>query len=526
MGRFADALGRGEFVVTCELIPGRGHSGKGVESITRFVDGIQGYPAVHALSLTDNAGGNPALSADVLGAEIMSRGMDIIVHFSMKDMSRNFIESRAFALQRLGVSNLLVVTGDYPAAGFLGLSKPVFDLDSVTALHYLSRMNEGLTVSTSKGASRLEKTTFFLGAAVSPFKWTEGPCVMQYTKLAKKIRAGARFAITQLGWDSRKHLELIQYARAVIGSDIPLLGSVYVLTAGAAEVMNRGEVPGCYVTDQMLAMVRAEAGAEDKGKAARLERAARQMAILKGLGYAGAHIEGLSLKPDDVRAIVDRAAEIGPKWQEHFGELAFAPANPYYYFEGGERPRVPTAREPLVARDTGRGRVANPSFWIMRALHHVFFTRATAGFRLMARIARFSDKRRGLARMVASVEHSVKGAFFGCRKCDDCAAFETAYVCPEGRCPKGMRNGPCGGSRVNERCEVFPDRSCAWRDIYWRAKNRGEVKNLGYIIPPRDWKLYDTGSWANYFLDRDHSAHPLEVGGTTKEGATTKGAGR
>ena len=510
MGRFAEALAARDFVVTCELIPGRGASGKSIESIMQFLEGIRDFPAVHALSITDNAGGNPALSADVLGAEIASRGMDTIVHFSCKDMSRNFIESRAFALQRIGVSNLLVVTGDYPSAGFLGLSKPVFDLDSVSALHYLSRMNEGLTVSTPRGTSTLPKTGFFLGAAVSPFKWTEGPCVMQYTKLGKKIRAGARFVITQLGWDARKHLELIQYVRTVIGSDVPLLGSVYVLTAGAAEVMARGEVPGCHVTPEMLALLREEAKAEDKGKRARLERAARQLAVLKGLGYAGAHIEGLSLKPEDVRFIVERAGELEPGWQKIYPEFRFAPPNPYYYFEGGEKLRLPAAGEPLVPRQTRRKRIATPSFWIMRALHHMFFTRATAGFRLMARFARFSDTRRGLGRLVASVEHSVKKAFFGCKLCDDCAAFETSYLCPESRCAKGLRNGPCGGSRVNERCEVFPDRSCAWRDIYWRAKNRGEVKKLGYIIPPRDWKLYDTGSWANYFMDRDHSAHPIE----------------
>ena len=74
-----------------------------------------------------------------------------------------------------------------------------------------------------------------------------------------------------------------------------------------------------------------------------------------------------------------------------------------------------------------------------------------------------------------------------------------------------MRQGPCGGSRVDEGCEVFPDRPCAWREIYRRAKNRGEVEKLGYIIPPRNWSLYDTGSWYNYFLGRDHPGHPLEL---------------
>ena len=510
LGRFSEALFKAkEFAVTCELIPGRGHSGKSIENIMQFVEGVKGFPDVHALSLTDNAGGNPALTADVLGAEIVSRGMDIIVHFSCKDMNRNFIESRAFALQRSGVTNLLVVTGDYPISGYLGLPKPVFDIDSVNAVHYLKCMNAGLPITSGKGTTQLEKTHFLLGVAVSPFKWTEGPCVMQYLKLEKKIRAGADYVITQLGYDARKHAELIQYVRRVLKSDVPILGSVYVLTAGAAEFMNRGEVPGSYVPDGMVEILRAEAKAEDKGKRARLERAARQMAILKGLGYSGAHIEGLNLRFEDIRFIVERAKELSGGWQEHLAEFRFAPPDPYYYFEGGENAGAPPAGETPSPRRTRRRRIASPTFWMMRAAHRLFFIEGTPGFRLMAAIARFTETRRALNALFTSLEHFSKRVLFVCRYCDDCALVETFYVCPESQCPKGMRIGPCGGSRATERCEVFDDRYCFWRTVYWRAKNRGECENLRYIIAPRDWHLYNTSSWANYFLKRDHASKPV-----------------
>lgn len=60
-------------------------------------------------------------------------------------------------------------------------------------------------------------------------------------------------------------------------------------------------------------------------------------------------------------------------------------------------------------------------------------------------------------------------------------------------------------------CELIPGRGHSGKGIDGIMQFvEGEVKNLGYIIPPRDWKLYDTGSWANYFMDRDHSAHPIE----------------
>lgn len=169
MNRFKEALLTGsEFVRSYELVPARGARGAKHEALMDFVDQAQRSGLLHAMSLTDNPGGNPALCPDVLGVEIRNVGIDPIVHFACKDASRNRIESRAFALERSGMENILTVTGDYPVAGYRGLSKPVFDLDSVHLLHYLKEMNEGLEVN-GRGtrAARLARTHFFLGAVVS-----------------------------------------------------------------------------------------------------------------------------------------------------------------------------------------------------------------------------------------------------------------------------------------------------------------------------------------------------------------------
>jgi methylenetetrahydrofolate reductase (NADPH) len=511
MTRFAEALAGGDrFLYTCELIPGRGHAGRSFDAIIRFVEGIRSVPEVAALSITDNPGGNPALSTDVLGAELIGGGTDIIVHFSCKDMNRNFVESRAYSLQRSGVTSLLVVTGDYPVSGYLGLPKPVFDIDSVNAIHYLACMNAGLSVAVGSRTVQLEKTRFCIGAAVSPFKWTEAPCAMQYLKLEKKLKAGADYVITQLGYDARKHAECLAYLRGPLASRVPALASVYVLTAGAADLMYRGEIPGCSVTPDLLARVREEAKAEDKGRQARLERAARQVAVPRGLGYRGAHLEGLALRAEDIAFIIGRSGELAAGWEALLPEFSFAPPEPFYFFEGGETAKAPSAGERPIARQTRRRGIASPLFWATRLLHHLFFRRDTAGYRLMRSVSKFLDTHRKSYAVASALERSLKRALFDCRHCDDCALFETYYLCPEARCPKGMRIGPCGGSRVDERCEVFPDRWCIWRNVYWRARNRGELEKLRHLIRPRDWSLYKTNSWVNYFLNRDHSGHPLE----------------
>ena len=512
MKGFREGLQSGEdFVATCELVPGRGYTGMVIDNILKFAEEAKDSKYVYGVSLTDNAGGNPALCADILGPEIQSIGPELLVHFSCKDMNRNMIEARAYALKRAGVTNLLVITGDYPISGAFGLPKPVFDIDAVIALHYLRQMNEGLDAEVGRKTVKLEPTDFFLGAVASPFKATEASTYMQYYKMEKKIRAGAHFMVTQLGYDARRFAEFYKYVRQVLGLDIPLIGSVYVLSAGAARFMATGEVPGCYVSDRLVSVLQEEAKAPDKGKTARLEGASRQIAILKGLGYNGVHIEGLNLKFDDVTTIMERSEEIGESWRDHLEELDFSPPNSFFLFEGGEDFAFARNGGQPKLRETRRRSIPSLKFWLMRFVHKLLFIEGTPGYKLMRALAKSVEKRRLRYQVFRVLEHVSKRALFDCRECDDCALFEMYYLCPESRCPKGQRIGPCGGSRVDGSCEVFPERKCIWELVYWRAKNRKELDKLRYVINPRDWKLYETSSWVNYFLNRDHSGSRLGV---------------
>ena len=169
------------FVVTLELVPGS-------ESLVRTVDTVMGMAKdaysdgrISAVSITDNPGGNPSLSPDVLGNEIFKLGMDVIVHFTCRDTNRVGIESRALQLAMMGMKNILALTGDYAGKGFGGQGAPVFDLDSVSLICMLSMLSERFHRDG-------DPEGFFTGCAVSPFKQTEGEGFAQYAKLCKKSR--------------------------------------------------------------------------------------------------------------------------------------------------------------------------------------------------------------------------------------------------------------------------------------------------------------------------------------------------
>ena len=131
------------FIVTCEHIPGRVSREKSLDNIIGFAEQCLKTGLVHALSLTDNPGGTPALLPDPLVREIEQLGLPAIVHFTAKDMNRNMLEARALSLDRMDIKNLLVMSGDYQTLGKSGLPMPVFDIDPVHILNKLTLMNKG-----------------------------------------------------------------------------------------------------------------------------------------------------------------------------------------------------------------------------------------------------------------------------------------------------------------------------------------------------------------------------------------------
>ena len=90
----------------------------------------------------------------------------------------------------------------------------------------------------------------------------------------------------------------------------------------------------------------------------------------------------------------------------------------------------------------------------------------------------------------------VKGPLFGCRMCGNCLLQETAFICPM-ECPKGMRNGPCGGITPEKNCYVDETRNVSGTAIYKRALKTGREKTLLEVLPPLDWNKVGTETWGD-----------------------------
>jgi len=507
VGRSAKSL-RDEqtFSVTWELVPGRGAFEKTQEAAVAAAEQAAKSGKVHALAITDNPGGGSALSAEMLGAEIAKLGLEPLVHLTCKDKNRSQLESLLYGLERASVRNLLVLTGDYPKPGYMGGPKPVFDLDSTMLLGLIGELNKGMEVPTLKGTTKLKPTHFFPGAAASPFKSLESEQMGQYHKLGKKLAAGAQFIVCQLGYDARKFQEMLFVVKLLGFEHIPVVGNIYLLPLVAAKLMHSNGLPGCVVTDKLLAEIQQHSVVPDQGKT--LERAAKMYALLKGLGFAGAHISGNGMTYDDLEYVVGKGEELAHNWMNLVREFDFPQPNGWYFFEKDAKTGL--NQEVLVDRSKDRPR-ATIGYKAFRALHRVMFDQHSVFFKPMRTLAAAVDGsfvERGFTRL----EHIVKQITNECGHCGDCALADLAYLCPSSQCAKNQRNGPCGGS-FEGWCEKYPnERKCVYVRAYERLKSHNAEDSLGaFQVPPVNYDLYQTSSWVNYFLGRDHSARLLGI---------------
>jgi methylenetetrahydrofolate reductase (NADPH) len=466
----ADAIRSRPFSIMVELVA----SGlKREAQVLEIASTLATIPDVVAGSVTSYAGGRFGQDSVRVGTAVRARGLTPNIHLTCVNQDRRHLRKTLHALRALGITNVFALTGDWPAEAE---GKPVFDLESVQLTQLIA------SIRAEQG------TPFHISVAVSPFKYAREDALYQYLKLEKKIAAGADLAITQVGWDARKFAELKRYLDER-GLTTPVLGNVYVLSRRAAEKMASGSPPGCWAPPALVEQVRKESEQRDGGLEARLERAAQTVAVLKGLGYAGAYIGGTHAA-DQITHILERAKALEPQWQECAERLQYGNPDGFYLYANRSQSRPHRTLFPAVLDAVGK---TLPVPW-SKASDDTPLRRGVKAF------FGWIDRHQLLRDVFERLEYWGKRPVFGCEACGNCVLGHMEYVCPQ-TCPKQMRNGPCGGT-LHGRCEVV-DQQCIWVSVYQRAEAAGRVPDLKTFVPAPDRTLVGTSSWINFYVNRD-----------------------
>ncbi len=104
--------------------------------------------------------------------------------------------------------------------------------------------------------------------------------------------------------------------------------------------------------------------------------------------------------------------------------------------------------------------------------------------------------------IVKPPEEVMKHLMFNCQGCANCILHYSGMTCPM-NCPKNLRNGPCGGVRLDGKCEVKPEMDCVWTKGYERSQKTPYAHEFFRLNPPVDWRLEGKASWVTFATGRD-----------------------
>ena len=306
------------------------------------------------------------LAPDTLGNDLLSLGQEVIIHLACKDWNRNALESRGWKLGSEGFHNVLCMSGDYPVTGHRGHAAPVFDIDSVGLISLLAADERWAARPAASRASSSVGPTSSWAASSPTTSGTSARSIPQYLKLRKKVAAGARFVINQIGYDTRKDDELLRWIRRD-GLPVATLANVYLLSPAAARAFHRGVIPGVIVTDELLEIVERQSASPDRGKAFFVDLAAKHVAVARGLGFSGVYLGGHAPVStfDEILYAAERYAK--DDWVALAREIQFPLDGEFYFFERDPETGlasdvvnalVPRVEAPPPDRSSGTGEVS------------------------------------------------------------------------------------------------------------------------------------------------------------------------
>jgi homocysteine S-methyltransferase len=263
-------LEAGEFVVSVQLDPPLGGSSDG---LVAAASAIRASGVAHVVDVNDNPRARARMNGLMASIAIRREaGIEVVPHLTPRDATISGLESLLLGAHAQGVRNVLAVTGDAPEQGDYPGTGAVYDVDAIGLVELMTRLNDGVDFH---GRAIDAPTSFFPGVAVNP---TADDLGLEAERYARKVEAGARFALTQVLFD----LAFLEaFLDRIGGSPIPLLVGVWPIRSLELAVRVHNETPGIVVPDAVQERYRAagpEAGAVGVALARELIAGARELA--------------------------------------------------------------------------------------------------------------------------------------------------------------------------------------------------------------------------------------------------------
>lgn len=212
-----------------------------------FFKGVQALynQGTDAVTISDNSLASPRISNLALAALIKERyNHSPLIHITTRDHNLVGLHAHVMGLHKLGIHDLLAITGDPTKVGDFPGASSVFDLRSVELVQLIKRYNDGLSYS---GKSLGEKANFNVAAAFNP---NIKKLQQAYKIIQRKIDYGADYFITQPVYDVETVHQLADMLNEHNITTPFFIGVMPLLSSRNAEFLHN-EVPGIRLSDEV-----------------------------------------------------------------------------------------------------------------------------------------------------------------------------------------------------------------------------------------------------------------------------------
>jgi methionine synthase / methylenetetrahydrofolate reductase(NADPH) len=249
--RMGNALERGTFVVSVELVPPRGYRAEALVEQARRLRIL----GVNLVNIPDGPRATGRMSALAAAVMVEQQGIETILHYACRDRNMIGMQSDLLGAHAMGLRNVLVVTGDPPRVGDYPDATAVYEVDSIGLTNLVAKLNRGQDIG---GQPIGQPTAFHIGVAANPGAFD---VEQEIRRFAYKVEAGAEFAVTQPVFDLAA---LRRFLDRVASHPIPVLAGITPLESLRHAEFMANEVPGVSVPAEILERMRL---AEEAGRA-------------------------------------------------------------------------------------------------------------------------------------------------------------------------------------------------------------------------------------------------------------------
>ena len=458
--RFRDKLNSGDFLLFVEVDSSLSDKEESKQRAKDIVDAVSQIDCISArLAFTSQQAGDESKDVIAFASELVKPQMrdQHLLYLTGKALPYSEASERISMCATDGWKNIIPVSGD----AVVGKSvKEHASIPFTQSVHILADIQ------------KTKDSQHHAGCVVNPYKYTPENLYSQYFQLIKKIKLGASYIVTQSGWDMLKLQELRWF---LTSRDLytPSIARLELLTPERADDIVEGKCPGLHASPDFQAILADEARFSNmQFEAAQWRRLQLQAAGCQFLGYSGIQLKGLKSK-EHVNIACKRIAEAlvefknFDEWKEAYeSHLARGNMAPYpyrfYMFKGlfttDHLHGAPTLNDGKLPECGPLEKIKYK--FTKKVLSHDFKKSATGNF--LKKI------------LVGSCSSTVS------------ELRDTHYMCM-GLCPKGLVNGPCGGTQPSGDCEI-QDKECVHGQRMRRAVWLNELNVLeeNYLPPSAD----------------------------------------